>query len=61
MEACCCNLAGCVKKELLAEGGSIRLVIDGDALARFSGGEMGGGALAGACGLSSIIPPRMGS
>jgi hypothetical protein len=46
---------------LLAEGGSIKLVIDGDALARFRGGETGGGALAGACGFDSNTPPRMGS
>lgn len=61
MDACCCNFAGCGKKELLADGGSIRLVIEGEALARLSGGEMGGGALAGTCGFSSMIPPRMGS
>ena len=36
-------------------------MMDGDALARLSGGEMGAGALAGTCGLSSMIPPRMGS
>jgi hypothetical protein len=47
---------------LLAEGGSIKLVIDGDALARLSGGDTGGGgALAGAWGLDSKTPPRMGS
>jgi hypothetical protein len=61
MDACCCNFAGCGKKELLADGGSIKLVIDGDALARLRGGEIGGGALAGTCGLSSIIPPLIGS
>jgi hypothetical protein len=61
MDACCCNFAGCEKNELLAEGGSIRLVMDGDALARLRGGEMGGGALAGICGLSSMMPPRIGS
>jgi hypothetical protein len=38
---------------LLADGGSIKLVIEGEALARFSGGEMGGGALAGAWGFDS--------
>lgn len=47
---------------LLAEGGSIRLVMDGDALARLSGGETGGGgALAGTWGFDSYTPPRMGS
>lgn len=50
-----------MKKELLAEGGSIRLVMDGDALARLSGGEMGGGAFTGTCGLSSMMSPRIGS
>lgn len=50
-----------MKKELLAEGGSIKLVIDGDALARLSGGDIGGGALAGTCGLSSMMPPLIGS
>lgn len=44
----------------------MRLVIDGDALARWlSGGEVGGGggggALAGAWGFDSNTPPRMGS
>lgn len=28
---------------MVAEGGSIKLVMEGDALARLSGGEMGGG------------------
>lgn len=46
---------------MLAEGGSIKLVIEGDALARLSGGETGGGALADACGLDSNTPPRIGS
>jgi hypothetical protein len=37
-------------------------VMDGDALARLSGGETGGGgALGGACGFDSYTPPRMGS
>ena len=61
IDACCCSFAGCVKNELLTDGGLIRLVIDGDALARLSGGEIGGGALAGTWGFSSIIPPRIGS
>jgi hypothetical protein len=46
---------------LLADGGSIRLVMDGDALARFNGGEMGGGAIAGACGFDTKLSPRIGS
>jgi hypothetical protein len=49
---------------LLAEGGSIRLVMDGDALARLSGGEEmggGGGAVTAAWGFDSKMPPRMGS
>lgn len=61
IDACCCSFAGCEKKELLADGGSIKLVMDGDALARLRGGEIGGGALAGSCGLSSMISPRIGS
>jgi hypothetical protein len=47
---------------LLAEGGSIKLVIDGEALARLSGGDIGGGgALAGAWGFDSNTPPLIGS
>lgn len=61
MDACCCNFTGCGKKELLADGGSIKLVMDGDALARLRGGEIGGGALGGTCGLSSMMPPLIGS
>ena len=47
---------------MLADGGSIRLVMDGEALARwFICGETGGGALAGAWGFDSIMPPLIGS
>lgn len=60
-ETCCWSLATCGYVELAAEGGSIKLVMDGDALARLRGGEMGGGALAAACGFDSYRPPRIGS
>lgn len=42
----------------------MRLVIDGDALARLSGGEEtegGGGAATAGCGFDSKMPPRIGS
>jgi hypothetical protein len=39
----------------------MRLLMDGDALALLSGGEMGVGALAGAWGFDSYVPPRIGS
>ena len=45
---------------MAALGGSIKLVIEGDALALLSGGEMGG-ALAVFAGFDSYNPPRMGS
>ena len=61
-ETWCCSLATCGYVELDAEGGSIKLVIDGDSLARLSGGEMGGGGtLAATCGFDSYSPPRIGS
>lgn len=55
-----CSLAGGTYVEFEALGGSIRDVMDGDALARLRGGEMGGGCDA-TSGLDSKIPPRMGS
>jgi hypothetical protein len=61
MEAWCCSLTAGGYVELAADGGSIRLVMDGDALARLRGGEMGGCALAALGGLFSKRPPRMGS
>jgi hypothetical protein len=41
-------------------GGSIKLVMEGDALARLRGGEIGG-ALVAIGGFDSNKPPRMGS
>ena len=35
--------------------------MDGEALARLRGGEIGGGTVAGACGFVSNTPPRIGS
>lgn len=60
-EACCCSLTACGYVELAADGGSIRLLMDGDALARLRGGEMGGGTVAALGGFVSKRPPRMGS
>jgi hypothetical protein len=60
-EAWCCSLAACGNVVFEAVGGSMRDVMDGEALARLSGGEMGDGAVAGAEGLVSMMPPRMGS
>jgi hypothetical protein len=61
MEDWCCNLAVCGYAELAMEGGSMRLVMEGDALARFKGGESGGGATGVLCGFDSNNPPRIGS
>ena len=60
-EGVCCSLAGWAYVEFEALGGSIRDVMEGEALARLRGGEMGGGALAGTWGFDSYRPPRMGS
>lgn len=59
-EDCCCSLAVWGYIEVEAEGGSIRLVMEGDALALLRGGEIGG-ALAALCTLDSNMPPRIGS
>lgn len=59
-EAWGCSLTGCGYAVLVADGGSIRLVMEGEALARLRGGEMGG-AVAATAGLDSNTPPRMGS
>ena len=46
---------------MAAEGGSIRLVMDGEALARLRGGETADGAMGADGGFDSKIPPLIGS